>query len=452
MPRVTRGTQLEAVIREVDKALAGPWEGDGAEDLRPFLISSRFLNRYRPKDLRTRRRDALKHRLILEASRLARGPFRSGVTLRRSFTARPSGPRHLFVFGFPWTDRRHTVTLRPLLEEMAARAVAVTDRADVFDAVSLAGVPCVQVRIPRFLPRPRGSPPVVGPEEQRLLARGAALLDAANSVIAEIGPVSVLTIQDFVPFDQAFARAARRRGIPTVTHQHGQIPSGPASLYKYLFSDRMAVWGQRSARLMEQWVKPERVWVVGTDRFQGMSSGRSPTERDCLVLGLGPTSEEQDRALLEEVSAALAREGLPRTLVPVLKLHPSMDAAYWRAVAAAMEGVSWEVRTTGNETLLPRARFVLARRSTLTLDAAMAGASVLELALGSAGVEVPAFFEDLPESVVTTADAAAAVAGRNADPALEATLLDRQRASLALEIEPGAASAREAAALRELER
>jgi len=61
---------------------------------------------------------------------------------------------------------------------------------------------------------------------------------------------------------------------------------------------------------------------------------------------------------------------------------------------------------------------------------------------------VPGFFEDLPESVVEPRDVGAALTRRLGDPGLEAELLARQRASLALEIEPGSASAREAAALR----
>ena len=222
-------------------------------------------------------------------------------------------------------------------------------------------------------------------------------------------------------------------------------------MYKYLFSDRMAVWGRRSARLMEQFVEPSRIWVVGIDRFDGLRSGRSPAAREHLVLGVNPVAEEHNRALLEAVTTSVGREGALAALVPVLKLHPSLDPVRWRAFAAAAGSVPWQVRSGGNEELLPRTRFLLAQSSTLTLDAAVAGASVIELEGGQVFGEKPLFFEDLPESVAAPEDVGAALARRLADPALEAALLERQSASLDLEIEPGSSSAREAAALRTLD-
>ncbi len=447
---MTTDIPLEAIIRDIDRVLDGAAEGGDDADLRPFLITELYLNRFRPTDHRTSRRQALVHRAVDLASRLARGPLRQSVRVERSFTTPPDGPRHLFVFGFSWTDARTTAILRRLLEEMPDAALGVTDREDVFVGLQEARVPCLLLRTPRFLHR-HGLPATgFDPRERRLMARGAALLEVSRRLLAEHRPLSVLTIQDFFPLDQAFTRAARQLGIPTITHQHGQIPAGPTSLYKYLFSDRMAVWGRRSADLMAQHVDSSRLWVVGTDRFRGLHSDRPPAAREHLVLGLNPVEEASARALVDAVTAGLL-EVDPKALsalTPVLKLHPSMDASAWTRYAAAKGGIPWRVWDGTNEELLPRTRFLLARRSTLTLDAAVAGASVIELGADGGFGAVPGLFDDLPESLVELPQLGAVLSARLDDPALEAALLARQQVSLELEIEPGSSSAREAAVLR----
>ncbi|MFH1531120.1 MAG: hypothetical protein ABIK09_10370 [Pseudomonadota bacterium] len=449
---MTMNLSLDRIIRDVDRVLEGGPRRPAGPDLWSFLITELYLERLRPREGRTRWQGAVRGRAVDLASRLARGPLAQTVRVERSFAGTPPGARHLFVFGFPWADLRTTGVLRRLLAELPDAAVGVTDQEDVFDALRAEGIPSLRLRAPRVLHRREVPALGIGPRDRRIMARGAALLEVAGRLLEELRPVSVLTAQDFFPFDQAFARAARQRGIPTVTHQHGQIPAGPTSLYKYLFSERMAVWGRRSAALMEQYVDPARVWVVGTDRFDGLCADRAPAERDSLVLGLNPVEEAGNRALLDQVDAALLGEGRGSlsALVPVLKLHPSLDPARWRGHVAAGRGVPWQVWTGSNEDLLSRTRFLLARRSTITLDAAIAGASVIELGAAQALGAVPGFFEDLPESVMEAVDVGVALTRRLDDPGLEAALLEHQRESLALEVEPGAASAREAAALRTL--
>jgi hypothetical protein len=441
---------LDAVIQRVDRALESLPVRSGAPDLRSFLIDELYLEAFRPEESRTPWREALRHRAVDLASRLARGPLRQTVRVDRSFTGPLLGPRHLFVLSFPWEDTRTTGVLRRILEELSDAAIGVTDREDVFLALRGAGIPCLRIRTPRALHR-REVPLVGGrPRDRRVMARGAALLETADRLLAELRPTLVLSCQDFFSFDQAFTRAARLRGIPTITHQHGQIPAGPTSVYKYLFSDRMAVWGQRSAALMEQHVDPSRLWIVGTDRFDGLDNRRAPRARDRLVLGLNPISDAGNRALLREVTAALLREagGPISTLTPVIKLHPSLDPAQWRHDAAAAGGIPWQVWTGSNEELLSRTRFLLARRSTLTLDAAVAGASVIELGAAGGFGAVPGLFDDLPESLVETCEVGVVLSRRMSDPALEAALLTRQGVSLDLEIEPGSSTAREVAVLR----
>ena len=99
-----------------------------------------------------------------------------------------------------------------------------------------------------------------------MLSRGIWLLEGAFGLLDEFKPLSVLTVQDFHFFDQVFASAAAARGITTLTHQHGAIPAG-GSLYRHLVSDRIALWGQRSASELSPFLPPERLWVLGTDRF-----------------------------------------------------------------------------------------------------------------------------------------------------------------------------------------
>ncbi len=441
---------LDAIIRDVDRILESLPVRAGMPDLRSFLITDLYLELFRAGVSRMPWRELLRHRAVDLVSRLARGPLAQSVRVDRSWTGALDEPRHLLVFSFSWEDARTTGILRRILAELPDAVIGATDREDVFRALQSEGVPCLRIRTPRLLHRPEVPAFGIRSRDHRVLSRGAALLETAGRILDELQPISVLTCQDFFPFDQAFARAARQRRVPTVTHQHGQIPSGPTSVYKYLFSDRMAVWGQRSAALMAQHVERSRIWVVGTDRFEGLDGGRAPQDRDHLVLGLNPILDASNRALLGEVTTALhaGAGALVSKLRPVLKLHPSMDPTKWSQYAAAAGGIPWRIWSGTNEALLPRTRFLLARRSTLTLDAAVAGASVIELGADGGFGAVPGLFDDLPESVVEVGEVGAALSRRMTDPAFEAALLERQRASLALEIEPGSSSAREAAALR----
>jgi len=106
-------TQLEAVIRDIDRFLSGSPSQGGEPDLRSFLITEIYLERLLPAQAGLRRRGALRHLMADLASRLARGPLAREVTVERSFSRVPDGPRHLFVFTLPWTRSDGRPTLRP---------------------------------------------------------------------------------------------------------------------------------------------------------------------------------------------------------------------------------------------------------------------------------------------------------------------------------------------------
>ncbi|MBM4370171.1 MAG: hypothetical protein FJ098_00855 [Deltaproteobacteria bacterium] len=434
---------LEETIRELERFLSGPPEA--GSDLRSFLLVERYLAMalgHRPTPLRR----SLDRALCVAAGLAATAGHRAEV--REVRAGPPPGPgRHLLFFGFPWSDKRHTGILEGLLGHLALEEVlAVTHREDVFEALAAHPVPRFLLRLPRLAPPAPGA--ARDPGEARTLATAALLLGAATRLLEELRPRSVLTTQDFHLHDQAFARAARALGVPSVTHQHGMIPPEPLSLYRFLFSDRMAVWGRGSARLMARFVDPARLWVVGTDRFDGLRSPRPSAERDLLVLALSPEPGDGNRRLVDAVSRGLAESPVP-ALRRILKLHPSMDPGPWERPASRAAGGGWEVLRGAGGILLPRTRFLLARRSTITLDAAVAGASVLELGTSDLG-PLPGLLEELPESVVEPHAAAAEIARRLADPAVEAGVLGRQAAALDAEIEPGCAAVREVALLRNL--
>lgn len=447
----------EEAVRCIDAFLEEPPVEVGGLDLRPFLIVERYLtlagSRPDPRATRTRLRLALRRAALRSLPAAVTG---AGVREERG-PGRDRAGRHLLVFGFPWVDQRLNGFNRGVLRALGdpADVVVVSNDPACCVACHEEGIDARFLDVPsrrydRTL-RFRGA----WPGEVERLTQAATLLQRADALLRNLQPASVLTTQDFHVYDQAFARGAKRLGIPTLTHQHGLIPDRPVALFKYVFSDWIAVWGQRSARLMERWVSPDRIRVAGTDCFDPMRSDRPAAERPYLLLCVNPIGEERDLANLGAVSRALreAPEGPVRGLKPVLKLHPSLDIERWEGHAARLgEGLPWAVRRAGNEALLPLTRFLLAQRSTITLDAAVAGASVLELDPDPALGGVPGLFDPLPESVVMPGAAIREVGRRLANPAVEASLLDRQAAALAVEIEPGSASRRIAGWLRALER
>lgn len=432
-------TQLEEITRTIERRLETErWEVDGV-NLLPVLMVE-WLMKYSATAGERLQAD-LKAVLKMaggEVSRLVRRPsaleVRSSVDLDRTTT------RFLIGFGYPWEDMRHTGPLRSLLDALGdpSDVLGLTNQEDVFEGLRRQNVAAVFLRPPRLSVRPevRGAP--VPWRDRAALSRCLWLGEWVREFLDTHRPHAVVTCQDFHAFDQVLASSARSRNIPSLTHQHGMIPEG-GSLFRILTSDRIALWGRRSAAKLADHLPPERLWVVGTDRFKHLLPRSDGPSRDRIVIALNPTGEEGTARMAREMITSLAAvwDDTFRDLRVVVKLHPSMDEALWekriRDVPAA-RSLPLEVIRNRADDFLHRTRFLVAHRSTITLDAAAAGAVVIEVEATAARSLCPAFFDTAPQAVVQAGEFGEVVARLLNDPVEETELRRVQHASLGEEI------------------
>lgn len=403
---------------------------------------------------------ALKQNLRLSLGKLREafgGP--SSASVHESPAASSSGIRHLAVMGFPPGNR--------MLHEVEALAQAyrprgglgiLTSRLEVFDALKSTDIPVFLLETPS-LSSAQGVPfRGFSALERVLLAQAVLQFRSIETLLDRLAPLTVLTAQDFHPFDHVATLAARKKGIHTVTHQHGMIPTGHRSLYSLVYSDRIAVWGERSARTLRGLGLEDRIWIVGTSRFKDLVPPKEPLEtRPYLALALNATTIRENRLLLSRVVEGMVSWPCDlHGLTPLLKLHPSMDIAQWKGICEEVTrqaGVSWRFDVTADAAalVLPQTRFLLAHRSTISMDGALLGCSLLELQPREIVGDPPAYFEHLPESVVLPEFAGTELIRRLEDPDHHASVLERQAQSLALEFAAQDSVAVELAYLHELE-
>lgn len=437
-------TSLNQVMTEIDRFLDGPGILFKDLDLRPFLLQDLYIRKLtRPSALKIGLQEARSlTRMLLLHSGLALSK-RPPVARERNRFLTGSRINALFVFGFPWADKRHTGILEAVVRLCrGSNNLVVTDKRSVFDAWTREEVPCILLSTSPWCLRDEVNQPGLSPRDRLILSQAAELCNEVEKLLDEFQPRVVLTTQDFHFFDQAFARMANLKGIETLTHQHGMIPRAESSLYKFVFSRRIAVWGKSSARLMSQFLDQERLWLLGTDRFNHLVPRDPQAPRPFITVALSPVDDELNWSMLSRVVEGLAQVWNPHFsgYCLMVKLHPSMNRDAWadrigKWITSHHPTIPCFVYGKGGPELLWKTRFLLASRSTISLDAVIAGASVLELQVDAGTGAAPELFDKLPESLVTPSSAANELVRRLLNPVVDADLRAREDAAMKEEVE-----------------
>jgi len=162
-------------------------------------------------------------------------------------------------------------------------------------------------------------------------------------------PASVLvTASDTGFWGRCATLEAKRRGIPSLTLQHGMMAG--AAGYVPVVSDRFGAWGKAGGRwLRERGVPAEKIVVVGAPRLQDPAStprmdravlatklAIDPARR-WVLLATNPIPLAKNAAMIEVARAGVRAWDAGATLV--LKLHPSEEPAAYRAIAGSDRGV-----------------------------------------------------------------------------------------------------------------
>jgi len=256
----------------------------------------------------------------------------------------------------------------------------------------------------------------LAPAVDRWLARAAAdLWGRQLSTVQRIDghfralrPTRLVLDEDATPLKRAAVMIARHWGTRSTVVQHG-APCGPFG-FAPLAADEICVWGEMTRRALVDWGVPrrrirvtgwpdvERRWPRWARQASRRRARKSPT---ILLLATVPPRDsrpdtvefhltrETHEALVDMACAAVAkiagariivklhpRTHDARTLVDVLKKHPTLRHRL--------------VRSTHLDSIIARCDCVLSCTSTAGIEAALAGAPVVQILPAGSGDVLPA--------------------------------------------------------------
>jgi hypothetical protein len=250
---------------------------------------------------------------------------------------------------------------------------------------------------------------------ERWLTRQAAKHGAAQSRwiaridehFSEVRPTGLVLDEDATPFKRAAIGLARRRECRSLVVQHG-APCGPFGFAPQA-ADRICVWGESSREQLLHWgVAPDRVCITGWPHAENRrvlhsaapKRRRSAGKRILLLATMPPDDGRPDTAgfhltrqtherMLAIACDAVAR--LPRATLTI-KLHPRCgdEAVFRQALARRAELRAKIVRTRPLDRLIAESDCVLSCASTSGIEAALAGAPVVQLLPVGSGDVLPA--------------------------------------------------------------
>lgn len=250
------------------------------------------------------------------------------------------------------------------------------------------------------------------------LARRAAEAGGCQSLLVErveshfrrIRPAALVVDEDATPLKRIAVAVGRSHRAASLVVQHG-APCGPFGFLP-LAADEIAVWGDAARRQLEVWgLSPERIHVAGWPNVRPSAPRRTVTpsprlkRRFLLLATMPPRDERPDnvefhltsanyRQMLEMVYQVVSRiDGATLTIKP----HPraaSADAFLARLpehAPKARRGLPVRiVRTKELSKLIAASDCVLSCTSTAGIEAALAGAPVIQLLPRGSGNILPA--------------------------------------------------------------
>ena len=256
----------------------------------------------------------------------------------------------------------------------------------------------------------------LAPAVERWLGRQAAKHGSAQSrLVARIDehfravrPTGLILDEDATPLKRAAVALARRRQARSLVVQHG-APCGPFGFAPQA-ADGLCTWGAASReQLLHFGASPERVFVTGWPQFERRATPRPRrslpprnrrTKRILLLATMPPDDGRPDTVsfhltrqtheqMLDMACTAVAR--LPRARLTI-KLHPrSGDDAVFRQALERHPALRGRiVRSPRLDRLIAESDCVLSCASTSGIEAALAGAPVVQLLPAGSGDILPA--------------------------------------------------------------
>lgn len=238
------------------------------------------------------------------------------------------------------------------------------------------------------------------------------LVEQVETHFRRVRPTAIILDEDATPLKRIAVALGRSYGAASILVQHG-APCGPFGFLP-LAADRIAVWGDVASRQLRRWgLSLDRIHTAGWPKIKNVSAsstvGRpsrpSNAKRFLLLATMPPRDKRPDnvefhltsgnyRRMLDMVYQVLRRiDGAKLTI----KLHPrDARTTTWpfppEPVAAADgRGLPIKiVRTSNLSKLIAQSDCVLSCASTAGIEAALAGAPVVQLLPDGSGNILPA--------------------------------------------------------------
>ena len=255
-------------------------------------------------------------------------------------------------------------------------------------------------------------------------------IDAAERIVEIEKPAAVIMHDEYGALQLAMISAARKKGIPTVSLQHGLISgeqiayvhershiSGERPELLFPIPDRMCVWGEGAHRhLIEVANFPPSVPIItGDPKIDFLEQALRSFDRRSIAAKLGISEGKKiivfatenlpsaEKELLAKAVFTAARE-IPECFL-VVKVHPNEeDDQFYRQLAGAYSLASFSVLRHANlYELLYMADLVIVAFSTVGAEAMRMGKPVISLNLTQLHDSVP-FIKNNVATVVRDAE------------------------------------------------
>ncbi|HEY7507421.1 MAG TPA: CDP-glycerol glycerophosphotransferase family protein, partial [Nitrososphaera sp.] len=261
-----------------------------------------------------------------------------------------------------------------------------------------------------------------------------SFIEAAEKILEAEKPLAVIMHDEYGAIQMSLINAAKKKGIPTISLQHGMIypdhlsyvhelshiqGKNPDTLFP--LPDRMCVWSERAKQILLKIgnFPPAVPVVTGDPRVDYLHEARSSFDRKKITRGLGVPDikkivmfatdnlQDADEKILVAKSVFRAVKTLPECFL-IVKVHPNEeDHAFYQKLAEEMalpEAVV--VRNVNLYELLYISNVIIVTFSTVGAEALRMGKPVISLNL-TRPHDVPFVRENMAE-VVRSADAVAA--------------------------------------------
>jgi hypothetical protein len=245
----------------------------------------------------------------------------------------------------------------------------------------------------------------LGGRAQELGAQQSTLIERVETHFREVGPTALVLDEDATPLKRIAAALARRHGARSAVIQHG-APCGPFGFVP-LAADQICCWGESARRQLMRWGVPDsRIRVTGWPGIRRQLLSLEPrtrrlesqAKRFLLLAGVPPRDERPDgvefhlttenhAAMFDMVVAVLGQIAGARLTV---KLHPRAKGLGSALRSLAANSPVRTVQSSELTELFSETDCVLSCASTAGIEAAIAGAPVIQLLPTGSGNVLPA--------------------------------------------------------------